>query len=72
VLVRSLNFSDVLQVEQLLERIDLNSDKKIVFDEFAAALIDWKQVRSKVPGQGARYWVLHATPRTGNNLACTR
>ena len=33
------------EVEQLMERLDLDADGNILFDEFAAGLIDWKDVR---------------------------
>ncbi len=33
------------EFEKLVERIDLNADGAINFDEFAASLVDWQQVR---------------------------
>lgn len=32
------------EVEQLLDRMDLNQDGSIAFDEFSSALVDWKKV----------------------------
>lgn len=32
------------EFEKLVERIDLNADGAINFDEFAASLVDWQQV----------------------------
>ncbi len=34
------------EFEKLVERIDLNADGAINFDEFAASLVDWQQVRA--------------------------
>lgn len=35
-----------LQVDQLIERMDLNQDGHIAWDEFSSALVDWKMVRT--------------------------
>ncbi len=35
------------EFEKLVERIDLNRDGAINFDEFAASLVDWQQVRDE-------------------------
>ena len=32
------------EIEQIMDRIDINADKLIVFDELAASLLDWKAV----------------------------
>ena len=40
------------EFERLVERLDLNSDGCINFDEFAAGLLDWEKVRA--PGSGGR------------------
>lgn len=36
----------VAQVDQLIERMDLDADGHIAFDEFSSALVDWKKVLS--------------------------
>ena len=33
-----------LQVDQLIERMDLNQDGNIAWDEFSSALVDWTMV----------------------------
>ena len=33
------------EFERLVERMDLNADGCIAFDEFAAGLLDWEKVR---------------------------
>lgn len=35
-----------IEVEQLMARLDLDADGHIQMDEFAASMIDWKDVRS--------------------------
>lgn len=32
-------------MDQLIDRMDLNQDGSIAFDEFSSALVDWKKVR---------------------------
>ena len=34
------------EFEKLVERIDLNADGCLQFDEFAASLVDWQQVHA--------------------------
>ena len=34
------------EFERLVERMDLNADGCIAFDEFAAGLLDWEKARS--------------------------
>ncbi|KAK9836887.1 hypothetical protein WJX74_010460 [Apatococcus lobatus] len=33
------------EIEQIMDRIDINADKLIVFDELAASLLDWKALQ---------------------------
>lgn len=33
------------EVDQLIDRMDLNQDGHIAFDEFSSALVDWKKVQ---------------------------
>lgn len=37
------------EVERLMSRLDLDADGHVVFDEFAAGLIDWKDVSPPLP-----------------------
>lgn len=37
------------EIEQIMDRIDINADKMIVFDELAASLLDWKSVSPAGP-----------------------
>ena len=32
------------EIDQLIDRMDLNQDGTIAFDEFSSALVDWKKV----------------------------
>ena len=44
------------QVERLLRQIDLNSDEGIAYDEFLAAMLTWRTVRSPPSTRSARDW----------------
>ena len=37
------------EFERLVERMDLNADGCIAFDEFAAGLLDWEKARRVAP-----------------------
>lgn len=36
------------EMDQLIDRMDLNQDGNIAFDEFSSALVDWKKVRARL------------------------
>ena len=38
------------EMDQLIDRMDLNQDGTIAFDEFSSALVDWKKVSDPIPG----------------------
>ena len=38
------------EMDQLIDRMDLNQDGTIAFDEFSSALVDWKKVSGPHPG----------------------
>ena len=50
------------EMDQLIDRMDLNQDGTIAFDEFSSALVDWKKVSHLKPRQ------LHLRMR----IECTR
>ena len=37
------------EMDQLIDRMDLNQDGTIAFDEFSSALVDWKKVSCLKP-----------------------
>lgn len=59
------------EVEQLIDRMDINQDGYIAFDEFSSALVDWKKVSKVVyrasKGATCLYGCLH-----GAALLCSR
>ena len=38
-------------MDQLIERMDLNQDGHIAWDEFSSALVDWKMVGPPLPAE---------------------
>ena len=36
------------EMDQLIDRMDLNQDGNIAFDEFSSALVDWKKVHARL------------------------
>jgi calcium-dependent protein kinase len=38
------------EIEQLIDRMDINQDGTLEFDEFSSALVDWKKVPHRMLG----------------------
>ncbi len=56
------------EVDQLIDRMDLNQDGTIAFDEFSSALVDWKKVRECCPPENFQMVYLQPTMHRGSTM----
>ena len=58
------------EMDQLIDRMDLNQDGTIAFDEFSSALVDWKKVSDPHPGSCIFACGMHTFVAVCESLGC--